>query len=144
MTSPLRTRLTAAGLAAASLATLAGCAATSAGTTIDDTTTSGSNASSGTYSDGTYTASAGYQAPSGTESITVELTVADGTVTAVNVSQQATDREAQEFQARFASGVSSAVVGKELSGLSVSRVSGSSLTSNGFNAALEDIRAQAA
>lgn len=138
MTSPLRTRLSAAGLAAASLATLAGCAATSAGTT------SGSNASSGTYSDGTYTASAGYRAPSGTESITVELTIADGTVTAVNVSQQATDREAQEFQARFASGVSSAVVGKELSGLSVSRVSGSSLTSNGFNAALEDIRAQAA
>lgn len=155
MTSTARTRLVTAGFAALSLATLAGCATTTGtgtgtGTTIDDTTsdqtTSGSSTtdSSTTYADGTYTADGSYQAPSGTETITVELTIADGTVTAVDVTQDASDPQAQQFQSRFASGISAEVVGKDLSTLSVSRVSGSSLTSTGFNAAVDAIRSQAA
>jgi uncharacterized protein with FMN-binding domain len=145
----LRTRLAAASFASLGLLSIAGCAVESA--TADSSMTSGSDASQGSsdtssaeYTDGTYTAQASYQTPSGTESISVELTIAGDTVTAVTVSGSATDHESAEFQSRFASGISKEVVGKDLSSLSVSRVSGSSLTSNGFNAALDDIRSQAA
>jgi lactam utilization protein B len=65
------------------------------------------------YADGSYTADGDYVAPSGQESITVELTIEDD------------------------------VVGKDIDELTVSRVAGSSLTSSGFNAALDDIKRQA-
>ena len=141
-------RVLATGFASLGLLALAGCAVESA-TADPSTDTSGStspspDSSSSTYADGTYTAEASYQAPSGTETVTVELTIADDTVTAVTVSQDSNDREAREFQERFASGIAAQVVGKDVSSLSVSRVSGSSLTSGGFNAAVEQIRSQAA
>ena len=41
-------------------------------------------------------------------------------------------------------GISEEVVGKALDDLNVSRVAGSSLTSGGFNAAVDDIKEQAA
>jgi uncharacterized protein with FMN-binding domain len=130
------------------LLALAGCAVDSANadtsTDTSGTASASPDSSSGTYADGTYTADASYQAPSGTETVTVELTITDDTVTAVTVSQDSSDREAREFQERFASGIAAQVVGKDVSSLSVSRVSGSSLTSGGFNAAVEEIRSQAA
>jgi uncharacterized protein with FMN-binding domain len=128
-----RSRILATSFASLGLLSLAGCAVESA------TAHTGTAA----YADGTYTTQASYQAPSGTESISVDLTVANDVVTSVNVSGNATDPEAAQFQARFASGISTEVVGKDLSSLSVTRVSGASLTSNGFNTALDDIRAQA-
>lgn len=131
------------GFAAIGLVALAGCAAEQASATDSGTSTS-SDSSSTSYADGTYTADGSYQAPSGTETITVELTISDDVVTAVSVTQNSSDPQAQQFQSQFASGISSAVVGKDLSSLSVSRVSGSSLTSSGFNAALDEIRSQAA
>jgi uncharacterized protein with FMN-binding domain len=142
-------RAAAIGFASLGLVVLAGCAVDGGTSGITSTTTSGgssgtSSGSSGSYTDGTYTAQASYQAPSGTESITVELTIANNAVTALTVTNQATDHEARQFQQRFSSGISAAVVGKDLSSLSVSRVSGSSLTSAGFNAAVEEIRSQAA
>lgn len=125
------------GLAALGLLTLAGCAVESA---VADTP--GTPAASG-YADGTYTVEAGYQAPSGMERIEVVLTLADGTVTAVSVSGDAADREAAHYQSRFASAIAAEVVGRDISTLSVSRVAGASLTSDGFNAALDDIRSHA-
>lgn len=136
------------GFAALGMLSLAGCAVNSATAgTSNGTGTNSSNSSSApagsVYADGTYTTEASYQAPSGMESITVQLTVADDAVTAVTVTGDATDREAREFQSRFASAISSEVVGADLSTLTVTRVAGSSLTSNGFNAAVDDIRSQA-
>jgi uncharacterized protein with FMN-binding domain len=135
----------ATGFASLGLLTLAGCAVDSATAdpSIDTPGTTSANSTSGPYTDGTYTAEASYQAPSGTETVTVELTIADDTVTAVTVSQDSSDREARGFQERFASGISAQAVGKDVASLSVSRVSGSSLTSAGFNAAVEQIRSQA-
>jgi uncharacterized protein with FMN-binding domain len=136
MTARPRTRALSIGIASLGLLALAGCAAESsvAATAAVD---------GATYADGTYTAEGSYQAPSGTESVTVELTVADNVVTAVTAIGDATDREAQEYQQRFSSGISAEVVGKDLATLSVSRVAGSSLTSAGFDSALDDIRSQA-
>jgi uncharacterized protein with FMN-binding domain len=143
MTSRL---LPAAALAGIGLLTLSGCAmdvaeaATSGSAT---STTDSAPASAASYADGTYTARAGYQAPSGTESITVDLTVADGIVTAVTVQGDARDQTAAQFQAAFASAIAGEVVGEDIATLDVTRVAGASLTTGGFATALDDIRGQA-
>ena len=148
MTTRPRARAASIGFASLALLALAGCAAESSvadpAPSTDSTTTDGASpTSSSTYADGTYTASGDYVAPSGTETVTVELTVENDVITEVTTHGDATDPEAQEFQQRFGSGISAEVVGKDLATLSVSRVSGSSLTSSGFNSALDDIRSQA-
>jgi hypothetical protein len=100
--------------------------------------------STGEFTDGSYTAEGSYSTPGGEESISVDLTVADGVVTDVTVTPEATGGNAARFQDEFASGIADEVVGQELAGLSVDKVSGSSLTGDGFNAALDQIRADAA
>ena len=95
------------------------------------------------YADGTYTADGSYQAPSGTESITVELTLADDTVTDITVTPQASDPTAKGMQANFASGIADQVVGQDIDQLNVTRVSGSSLTSAGFKIAIAAIKEDA-
>ncbi|MBO9578071.1 MAG: FMN-binding protein [Microbacteriaceae bacterium] len=95
------------------------------------------------FADGTYTADGDYFAPSGPESVTVTVTLADGAVADVQVVGHATDPQAKQHQAEFVGGIAAAVVGKPIEGLAVDRVAGSSLTGQGFNAALDDIRAQA-
>ncbi|GIG25754.1 FMN-binding protein [Cellulomonas denverensis] len=116
---------------------------TDSGSTDSGSTGSGSTGS-GDYTDGTYTAEGSYSSPGGQETIGVEVTVADGTVTAVTVTPEATSGNAARFQEDFAEAISDQVVGQELAGLSVDKVSGSSLTGDGFNAALDQIRADAA
>jgi uncharacterized protein with FMN-binding domain len=97
------------------------------------------------YSDGSYTADGDYVAPSGKESISVDVTLKDGTVTAVTVTPHATGGTRQDgFQQQFADNIASEVVGKNIDELDVSRVAGSSLTSTGFNAALDEIKQEAA
>ncbi|WP_158375898.1 FMN-binding protein [Cellulosimicrobium cellulans] len=100
--------------------------------------------STGEFTDGSYTAEGSYSTPGGEESISVDVTVADGVVTDVTVTPEATGGNAARFQDEFASGIADEVVGQELAGLSVDKVSGSSLTGDGFNAALDQIRADAA
>ncbi len=104
---------------------------------------SGAAASDGTYTDGTYTAKGSYESPAGNETIEVSLTVADDVVTDVTVTPMADDATAVKFETQFASGIADEVVGKSLDGLSVDKVSGSSLTGTGFNAALDQIRTDA-
>lgn len=122
-------------------------AGTDAGTDADATAGAGTDgtagATTGTYADGSYTAEGSYDTPGGEESISVEVTVADDVVTDVTVTPEASGGNAARFQDEFASGIADEVVGAELSGLSVDKVSGSSLTGDGFNAALDQIRADA-
>jgi uncharacterized protein with FMN-binding domain len=97
-----------------------------------------------TYKDGTYSATGTYATPENKETIDLIVTIADNVITDVNLSQNPTSGEAREYQQKFISGYKSMVIGKKIDGLSLSRVAGSSLTSNGFNAALDEIRADAA
>ena len=127
--------LTFAGLGIAGA--LAACAPASTG---DGT---GDGAVDESYADGTYTADGSYQAPSGTESITVELTLADDTITDITVTPHATDPTAKGMQANFASGIADQVVGQDIDELNVTRVSGSSLTSGGFKIAIAAIKEDA-
>jgi len=71
------------------------------------------------------------------------LTLEGDTVTAVTVTPTATDHQAAGFQQQFAEGIAAEVVGKDIDSLDVSRVAGSSLTSGGFNAAVDTIKAEA-
>ena len=147
MTQPLPPafrRTLVAGVAGAGLLLLAGC--TIEGANAEDVptpTTEATPESTSVYADGTYIAEGDYVAPSGVETVSVSLTIADDVVTDVSVTGDAVDHEAIEFQELFARSIAAEVLGKDIAGLSVTRVSGSSLTSAGFNAALEKIRAEA-
>ncbi len=147
-----------AGAAAASvlgIAALAGCAGGTAADTAEtpvsqatpaptSTGSVGADAAAGSYVDGTYTGEGSYQTPESVESITVTITLENDVVTAVDVAGDPQKRESEQYQSRFIGGISDEVVGKPIDELSVSRVAGSSLTSGGFNAAIEEIKAEAA
>ena len=141
MTS-LQTKTALAALAMLSLTTVAGCATTAPTASTGDTDTT--TTTSGDYADGTYTESGDYQAPSGSETVEVTVTLADNVITDVEVVGDATDAQAKLHQGEFADGIADLVVGKNIDEISVDKVGGSSLTSGGFNAAIEAIKADAA
>ncbi len=119
--------------------------ATSTPVSTPESTTSSpsSTASTGSFKDGEYTSTGGYQSPGGFEKITIHITLKNDVVTDTSAKSGATDGEAEEYQSKFMSGYKKLVVGKKLTDISLSRVSGSSLTSIGFNNALDQIKSQA-
>jgi uncharacterized protein with FMN-binding domain len=135
---------TSAGVfAAVALATtLAGCATAADDTTAADTTTE--STATGPYTDGTYEASGSYQSPNGTESVDVTITLEGDIITEVEVVGNGESPDSKRYQGEFIDGIAAEVVGKDIDEISVDRVGGSSLTSGGFNAAVEEIKAEAA
>ena len=107
-------------------------------------TSSESTTATSGYADGTYSATGSYSTPGGRESIDLTVVITDGQITSTSLQQNAKSGEAKEYQAAFASGYKELVVGKSVDEVRLSRVAGSSLTSNGFNAALEQIKSDAA
>lgn len=95
------------------------------------------------YKDGTYSATGSYVSPGGRESIELTVTIKDGVITSTELVQNAEDRDAKQYQAAFAGGYKDLVVGKKVDEVKLSRVAGSSLTSNGFNDALNQIKEDA-
>ena len=95
------------------------------------------------YKDGSYSAVDSYNSPGGREAITVTVAVIQDAVMSTSIQQNADNRTSSKYQSMFKTNYSSQVVGKKLSDVQLSRVSGSSLTSGGFNAALEQIKLQA-
>jgi len=108
----------------------------------EDTTTNTST-STADYKDGTYSATGSYSSPGGLESIELTVTIKDGVITDTSLVTNATNGDAKDYQAEFASAYKSLIVGKNVERVTLSRVAGSSLTSNGFNRALEQIRTDA-
>lgn len=145
-----RSRLLSLGFAGLGLtAALAGCTATGADTgstgsdTGSDTGVDSSADTSAEYTDGTYTATGDYISPAGPSQVTVEITIQNDSVANVIVTPLSTDATAKGFQTQFANGIADVIVGRDIDTLQVSRVGGSSLTSGGFNDALEKIKAEA-
>lgn len=148
---PVRIGFVSAGVAVA----LAGCASPAPAATVDPATTApeaGSSAApttseaasgSSTYANGTYTADGSYATPESVETISVTVTLEDDVITAVEVTGDPQKRESEEYQSRFIGGISDEVVGKNIDEISVSRVAGSSLTSGGFNEAIDAIKSEA-
>jgi uncharacterized protein with FMN-binding domain len=154
MTTPLRTKTALVTLAGIGLiGTLAGCsgAASADGTassggsssSSSGSTSSGTTTSTATYKDGDYSQQGTYASPGGTELISVSLTLKSNVVTALSVKTVKADPTATQYEAMFEAGINKIVVGKNLNSLNVTRVSGSSLTSQGFDEALTKIKADA-
>ncbi|UKA52890.1 hypothetical protein LFT45_14200 [Arthrobacter sp. FW305-BF8] len=142
-----------AGVAGLSLAgTVAGCAPSAQQPAAQETEPPAASASAAAgssagaaagYKDGTYSADGNYKSPNGTETVGVQLTLAGGTVSAVEITEHPSNPNTRKFQGQFAGGIADQVVGKSLDEIKVSKVAGSSLTSGGFNQAVEAIKAQA-
>ena len=150
-----------AAVGVALVSVLAGCASTTSdssgvsGSSSDSSTSSTKSASGSTsaqstsddsasYKDGTYSVDESYTSPGGQEEVAVSVTVKSDLITAVTVKTIKAEGQGGQYQARFESAISGTVVGKSLSSLSVSRVAGSSLTSEAFDSALDAIRTEAA
>ena len=95
------------------------------------------------YKDGTYSATGTYQSPGGTEGITVSLTIKDDVITDATAETQAARPESLKFQGLFKANFKGLVVGKKIDEVNLSKVSGSSLTSGGFNDAVAKIKLEA-
>jgi len=117
-------------------------AASTPAATDSAATDTGSSAS--TYADGTYEATGTYTSPNGQEEVDVSLTLESDVITAVTVTPQASNPNSVRYQNEFADGIAAVVVGQDVDDISVSRVAGSSLTSGGFNQAVETIKSEAA
>ncbi len=94
------------------------------------------------FKDGTYTAIGHYNSPGGAEQISITLTLKDDIITAATAKSIATRPETKNFQGQFVAGFALQVVGKKIGEVSLSKVSGSSLTPKGFNDAVLQIRIQ--
>lgn len=97
----------------------------------------------GPYTDGTYTETASYQSPNGTETIDVTVSLESDVITDVEVVGHGESADSKLHQGFFIDGIAAVVVGQDIDEISVSKVSGSSLTSGGFNKAIEAIKADA-
>jgi uncharacterized protein with FMN-binding domain len=111
--------------------------------TMANESASNTTESAGSYKDGTYNATGTYNSPGGTESIKVSVTLTGNAISDVTVTPQAASGESAQYQEEFVSGYKSQVVGKAIDEVMLSKVSGSSLTSRGFNDAIDDIKSQA-
>lgn len=97
----------------------------------------------GEYKNGTYTADGEYISPDGAEKIGVTLTLTNDTVTNASVEVKSESPTSKNFQTQFSQNFKVFVIGKDISNLNLSKISGSSLTPKGFNNAVEKIKSQA-
>lgn len=95
------------------------------------------------YKNGTYTSKGSYNSPGGPEQIDVTLVLKDDVIADVTVKSLATLDASKNWQGKFLSGVKAEVVGKKLSEVTLTKVSGSSLTPKGWNDAIAKIQVQA-
>lgn len=143
-------RIAAIGGGLIGVAALAGCSpsagAADAGSAAPGSAAPASSAagSSAALKDGSYTATGHYQSPAGDSTIDVRVRLKSGSIAAVTVLPKTPNPTAQQYEQQFAGGIGAVAVGKPIAGLQVGAVSGSSLTSQGFEKALAEIRSEAA
>ena len=101
------------------------------------------DASAGTTRTATTTPRAATATPAASPRSRSTLTLADNKITEITVTPEATNGTSKQYQTKFAGGIADEVVGKSIDDLKVSKVAGSSLTSQGFNDAIDQIKADA-
>lgn len=140
--SNLSTATTSTGSSGASASTSDTATSSTSSSTSTSSTTSTSSSSS-TYKDGTYSATASYYVPHGTNSLTADVTIKDGVITAVSVDHNYSDHESAMYIDSFESALKSTVVGQSVGSLSFSRIGGATLTTEAFDQALRTIQSDA-
>jgi uncharacterized protein with FMN-binding domain len=93
------------------------------------------------YTDGTYQAIGTYA--KGMNSIDVTVGLNDDAIASVVVVPMATIKMSLGLQKKFALAISDEVVGRPIEEVHLDRLAGSSLTTQGFNEAIEKIKSQA-
>ncbi len=96
-----------------------------------------------TYKDGTYSAVGVYSAPSGSEDLSVSVTLKNNIINDATVTNIAKNDISKKLQDMFISGYKAVVIGQDINTVKLNKVSGSSLTPKGFNDALDKIKLQA-
>ncbi|AZG45335.1 FMN-binding protein [Gordonia insulae] len=115
-----------------------------ASTAVESAAADVSEAATGaSYRNGEYTATGDYVSPGGPQQVGVTVTLSNNVITALTLDTSQTKGTSKEFQGKFASGIDALVVGKNIDDLDVHKVSGSSLTSTGFNDAIDQIKTEA-
>lgn len=112
-------------------------------TTSETSSSAPDDTSSAAVKDGDYEAEGEYSNPGGQSKVKVDLTITDGKIADIKVTPEATNGTSKGFQQKFASGIADEVVGKSLDEIDVDKVGGSSLTVQGFNQAIDSIKADA-
>lgn len=147
MTLPTHKKFLSATAAASVLLLTAACGggeeSADATPTTSETSATGGSSSNASFKDGDYDGEGEYSNPGGQSKVKVELTILEGKITEIEVTPEATNSTSKGYQQSFAGGISGEVVGKSIDELNVSKVSGSSLTSIGFNQAIDQIKADA-
>ncbi|MBU6231933.1 calcium-binding protein [Patescibacteria group bacterium] len=98
---------------------------------------------SSVYKNGTYTATGQYMSPGGPDQLQVTITLSNDVITSVSVVPEPGDGTSARYQSYFVSGYKQYVIGQNIDSVNLTYVSGSSLTSIGFNDALAQIKAYA-
>jgi len=96
-----------------------------------------------TYKNGTYSLTQSYFTPGGPEDMGVSVTLKNDVITGATVTNEAKGGTAIQYQNLFIQSFKSVVVGQKIQDLNLSRVSGASLTTGGFTAALAKIMTKA-
>lgn len=95
------------------------------------------------YRNGTYSALGRYISPAGGEEVYITLTIENDVVSEATFEGRAGHPTSRTLQNLFAEGFSGQVIGRPLDEVNLDVVNGSSLTSRGFNEAVEKIRTEA-
>ncbi len=137
------------GLVVIAVISLSGCAASS--TVPAETPTPAakveasptSDTSTAKYKDGQYDVVGDYVSPGGPEQIEVKVTLKDNVISDAEVTAKAERPMSKQFQQTFIENYKAQVIGKNINEVNLSKVSGSSLTPQGFNDAITKIKTEA-
>lgn len=112
--------------------------------TTESQTSEAPSSNAASYKDGTYKATGSYLSPGGEESVDVEITLKSSVIESATVTPHPASATSTQYQGEFVDNFKPLVVGKDINEVKLSRVAGSSLTSGGFNEAIEKIKDDAA
>lgn len=112
-------------------------------TTPNNNETAGMPVSPNGFRDGNYNATGTYQSPGGKQEIKVTINLLVGKIMAIGAEGDNKSSDSRFYQSSFISGYKEKVIGKKIDEVKLDHVGSSSLTPQGFNNALEDIKNQA-
>jgi hypothetical protein len=94
------------------------------------------------YKNGNYSGKGTYNSPGGEEKVNITIKVEKDIIVEANFTGITDNPTSKQYQNIFSSNYKSLVIGKNIDSVNLSKVSGSSLTSSGFNEALAEIKNQ--
>lgn len=110
-----------------------------AGSTAENTATRTS-----VYQEGEYTGTGSYQSPAAIENVVVKVRIKADKIEDIDLTSDTQVETSKKYQGLFLQGLKQEVIGKDLAELGeFSKLNGSSLTSKGFNEALQKIKEEA-